>query len=251
MAAEKVAVIEKTAQDITREDAQELTAQIVTAADNLWELVSRAYTERAWAALEYESWDDYVEGEFGSTRWRLPREERQEVVTSLRDAGLSVRAIASVTGDSKSTIGNVIRDAPVVDLADDIIEGEIVDPAPIPTIEDEVSKNGHVTTGVDGKKYPAKGTARPPDGKPPKPKPAPKPKPSHVLLSVSRPEDANINTFAHGAQAGWGDPELGAAVVDADQVQWFAAGSYDDITPGQARFLASCLLAAADFAEGI
>lgn len=50
------------------------------------------------------------------TRWvnlthlhpRLPREERQEVVASLREIGMSVRAIAAATGHSKNTINEDI-----------------------------------------------------------------------------------------------------------------------------------------------
>ena len=42
--------------------------------------------------------------EFGTARLRLPREERAEVVASLRESGLSVRAIAAATGDHYSTI---------------------------------------------------------------------------------------------------------------------------------------------------
>lgn len=39
-----------------------------------------------------------------SVRLRLPREDRQEVVASLRESGLSTRAIASATGLSQSTV---------------------------------------------------------------------------------------------------------------------------------------------------
>lgn len=56
------------------------------------------------SALGYTSWDDYCTREFGTTRLRLPREERTEVVASLRESGLSLRAIAAATGDHYSTI---------------------------------------------------------------------------------------------------------------------------------------------------
>jgi hypothetical protein len=63
----------------------------------------------AWRALGYASWDVYVAEEFGTNRLRLPREEREEVVCSLRASGLSLRAISDVTGDSPSTVGNVLK----------------------------------------------------------------------------------------------------------------------------------------------
>lgn len=113
-------------------EARALTDQIKVAVEATWELVKRAYVERAWAVLGYDGWDDYCTREFGTSRLRLPREERAEVVASLRESGLSVRAIAAATGLSRGTIGN------------------------------EVSKNGHLAeiTGTDGKTYtpPAKPT---------------------------------------------------------------------------------------------
>ncbi|MGB8503256.1 MAG: hypothetical protein WCE29_13610, partial [Mycobacterium sp.] len=54
--------------------------------------------------LGYANWDAYCEAEFGSLRVRLPREERRDVVCSLREAGLSIRAIASATGIDKNTV---------------------------------------------------------------------------------------------------------------------------------------------------
>ncbi|GAA4928938.1 hypothetical protein GCM10023224_05390 [Streptomonospora halophila] len=84
--------------------ARELTDRIKIAVDATWALITEAYTTRAWAALGYDSWDAYCAEEFGAARLKLPREERQEVVGSLRDAGLSIRAIASATGSSKTTV---------------------------------------------------------------------------------------------------------------------------------------------------
>lgn len=84
--------------------ARVLTDRIKVGIEGVWHLIAEAYTERAWAALGYSSWDDYCTREFGTSRLRLPREERQEVVSSLREQGLSLRAIATVTGDSVRTI---------------------------------------------------------------------------------------------------------------------------------------------------
>lgn len=66
-----------------------------------------AYQARDWEALDYDSWASYVETEFvAATRLRLPREDRRELVSTLRDAGMSTRAIADATGTSKNTITN-------------------------------------------------------------------------------------------------------------------------------------------------
>lgn len=85
-------------------DARALTDRIKVGVEAVWELIKRAYTERAWDALGYSSWDDYCTREFGTSRLRLPREERAEVVASLRESGLSQRAIASATGLSQDTV---------------------------------------------------------------------------------------------------------------------------------------------------
>ena len=84
--------------------ARALTDSIKSTAERLWRRVCTAYTGRAWQVLGYANWDAYCEAEFGSLRVRLPREERRDVVCSLREAGLSIRAIASATGIDKNTV---------------------------------------------------------------------------------------------------------------------------------------------------
>lgn len=88
----------------TQEQARALTDRIKIAVEGTWQLIREAYTSRTWAVLGYDTWDAYCTAEFGETRLRLPREERQEVVASLRESGLSTRAIASATGLNQSTI---------------------------------------------------------------------------------------------------------------------------------------------------
>lgn len=90
--------------DMTRVEATEITGKISDAINVAWELIIEAYQRRAWVALGYDNWDAYTSAEFGHLRLRLPREERQEIVASMREAGMSIRAIASATGASKNTI---------------------------------------------------------------------------------------------------------------------------------------------------
>ena len=89
---------------ISAQDARNLTDKIKAGTAALWELIKEAYASRAWASLGYASWDDYCTQEFGTSRIRLPREERREVVSSMREIGMSVRAISSATGDHYSTV---------------------------------------------------------------------------------------------------------------------------------------------------
>lgn len=86
------------------ERAKELTEGIRRDLTTAWDKVAVAYQERAWAALGYRTWDDYLTAEFGTVRLQLPREARSETVRSLRDAGLSTRAIAAATGVGKDTV---------------------------------------------------------------------------------------------------------------------------------------------------
>lgn len=109
-------------------DARALTDRIKAGVEAIWELIKQAYTERAWAALGYESWDDYCTREFGASRLRLPREERAEVVASLRESGLSLRAIASATGLSRGTISNdVSKIGHLPSAAPEPVDAEVVD----------------------------------------------------------------------------------------------------------------------------
>lgn len=96
----------------THEEARTLTDRIKIAVEGTWQLIREAYTSRTWAVLGYDNWDAYCTAEFGETRLKLPREERQEIVASLRDSGLSVRAIASATGVG---YGTVTRDLSATD----------------------------------------------------------------------------------------------------------------------------------------
>ncbi|MEV5140330.1 hypothetical protein AB0K71_06025 [Streptomyces syringium] len=112
----------------TEEQARALTDRIKIAVEGTWQLICEAYTSRTWAALGYDSWDAYCAAEFATAHLQLPREKRQEVVGSMRDRGLSLRAIASAIGTSPAT---AMRDAAVSDET----------PA--------------VVTGTDGRTYPA------------------------------------------------------------------------------------------------
>lgn len=94
---------------ISAQDARNLTDKIKAGTAALWELIKEAYASRAWASLGYASWDDYCTQEFGTSRIRLPREERREVVASMREQGMSIRAIASATGNDPKTVHNAIR----------------------------------------------------------------------------------------------------------------------------------------------
>lgn len=95
-------------------EARELTDKIRRTLEFTWDMVASAYKGQAWAALGYSSWDEYCTREFGSQHISIPREERQEIVGSLREAGMSIRAIAVATGTSKDTVARSLSSIPTV-----------------------------------------------------------------------------------------------------------------------------------------
>jgi len=102
--------------------ARDRVDRIKVGVEAVWQLVVESYQARDWEALGYPTWDEMCTREFGTSRLRLPREERQEIVSSLREHGLSLRAIAAATGDSEPTVRRALGasfDAPVPNGAPD------------------------------------------------------------------------------------------------------------------------------------
>lgn len=94
--------------------ARSLTDKIKIGLEMTWQLVTNAYEGRVWVALGYASWDEYCIREFGTSRLRLPREERDEIVASLASSGMSERAIASATGLGNGTVHRALVPGPPV-----------------------------------------------------------------------------------------------------------------------------------------
>ncbi|MGO9099047.1 MAG: hypothetical protein ACLP9Y_06250 [Mycobacterium sp.] len=144
--------------------ARALTDEIKRDVEATWTKIVTAYLGRAWVPLGYESWDAYTDAEFESVRLRLPREERQDVVCSLRESGLSIRAIASGVGISDQTVQRDLASGVVnhytspdeTEAETEVVEAEIVEPPESETV-----------IGLDGKTHP-------------KSKPAPRPRPSRL-----------------------------------------------------------------------
>lgn len=154
--------------DVTPAAAKALTRKIQNGIGGVFELLHQAWQGRAWLALGYQSWDEYIDREFGTAPMALPRERRKDAVKSLRDLGWSVRAIAAATGAGKSTIADDLAESPAVrkpdtsdgDTAPDLGDGG----EPIPTVDAEVvnepcgdcvgSHDGDRVTGLDGKSHP-------------------------------------------------------------------------------------------------
>jgi hypothetical protein len=122
------------------QDARELTRQIKVGLEHSHTLIIAAYRGQVWTSLGYSSWDSYCQGEFGNLTLQPPREERQAVVLSMREAGMSTRAITSATGLSKGTVGRELEDARQRTTTARFGAVDEEDPTPI--------------VGVNGKSYP-------------------------------------------------------------------------------------------------
>ncbi|WP_343282283.1 helix-turn-helix domain-containing protein [Micrococcus sp. 2A] len=119
---------------LTQAAARDLTDQIRTGMESIYHLIRTAYSGRAWSALGYGSWDEYVTREFGNLHLRPPLEDRQDVVLSLREVGMSTRAIAAATHLSPRTVRRELDEA----------GGAFAPPA-----------GRHDVVGTDGKTYQA------------------------------------------------------------------------------------------------
>ena len=84
--------------------AEQVTVQIRNVLDRAWEFIALAYKGRAFLALGYASWDEYVDARFGDLRLVVPREHRTQVVVTLAGARMSVRAIAKLLGVGVATV---------------------------------------------------------------------------------------------------------------------------------------------------
>ena len=89
---------------IELDEAKRRVDRVKSGVERIWDDLVVLYRERAWSVLGYQSWDALCDAEFGGTRIALPRQQRQEVVCDLREAGMSTRAIASAVGATHTTV---------------------------------------------------------------------------------------------------------------------------------------------------
>lgn len=178
-------------------DARAITDRMKTGVAVMSELIKEAYQGRVWEALGYASWDEYVTREFGTGQLRIPKEERTEYVASLRESGMSVRAIASATGINRETVrqeviaasGNKLSVADQEGLESDLLAEELIAAEPVTII------------GTNGKTY-----------TPPAARPAPKPVWSEEELAL-RKQLENGETIVvslrglHANLIGWAESE--------------------------------------------
>jgi DNA-binding MarR family transcriptional regulator len=91
--------------------AKSLTDRIKKQVESAGELFIEAYQGRIWLALDYASWSEYLNGELGDLRPRLPKAQRLELVSSLKkEAKMSQTAIAEALGVDQKTVSNDLKE---------------------------------------------------------------------------------------------------------------------------------------------
>lgn len=94
---------------MTPEQARALTTQAQTDLGSLAATLADLYAGEAWKALGYASWGAYTDAELSLSQWRLPKgADRKAILSTLREAGMSLREIESATGLGKSTIHRML-----------------------------------------------------------------------------------------------------------------------------------------------
>lgn len=120
--------------------ARELTRKIRVGLEGTYALIVDAFKGRAWISLGYPTWDAYCQGEFGALSLQPPREERQQVIMSLREAGMSTRAISSAVGTPYRTIAREVSKAGVPNGTPEAstigLDGKTYAPRPTPAFFD-------------------------------------------------------------------------------------------------------------------
>lgn len=163
-------------------EARNLTDRIRGGLSVAYDGLVEAWEGRADQALGYDSWDAYCGSEFTEGRMvRLDREQRREIVGTMRSAGMSTRAISAGLGVPQSTIDRDVRSS---------------DP------------NGSVgqVTSLDGRTRPS---TRPPASQPPAAPPAPE-----VDLDHEFWDETAAKLTADGTVARWdAERPYGLAVV--------------------------------------
>jgi SprT-like family len=96
---------------LTTEDASALVENIQEAFSSAWDnyaegcrLLIIAKREKAWLTLGLSDWTGFVAHAFNTDRVRIPKRERNAIVTALVTGGLSIREVAAATGLGIGTV---------------------------------------------------------------------------------------------------------------------------------------------------
>lgn len=89
-------------EEFTEDEARAFVGRINASLHITGEMIIEAYDRRIWKSLGYRTWDDFTQLELGGPA--MNPAQRAVLAVGLREAGMSLRAIASATGASHEQI---------------------------------------------------------------------------------------------------------------------------------------------------
>jgi len=182
--------------DLSPGNARQLTDKIRAGLDGVYQLIIQAFQHRIWIPLGYHSWDEYVRREFGNLALRPPLEARDEVLQSMRDAGMSLRSIGTATQMHYSTVSKELDKAGV---------------------ENSTPENPPSTDviGQDGKQYsPTKPQSSPPAAVTSTSSGAMRDQQAHSSSTRTRSSDVDLDSVLDSPAA-----EVGVIPLDMDEMR--------------------------------
>lgn len=139
--------------ELEADAARDLTDKIRTGLETIYQLIKTAYHGRAWKALGYGSWDEYITREFGNLHLRPPKEKQSDVVLSLHDSGMSLRAISTATQLSYGTVRRRENEGKARRLRESAQEASDLDGPLEGSGDPNGSPEPSISRGQDGKLY--------------------------------------------------------------------------------------------------
>jgi hypothetical protein len=84
--------------ELSKAEAKKLTQKIKTTVDELWPLLVQAREGKAWKALGYSAWEDYVKAEFGMSRSYAHRLiEQGEIIEAIENAVIDLSPMGNIS----------------------------------------------------------------------------------------------------------------------------------------------------------
>lgn len=110
---------------LNNEQAKQLTHSIRDAAEVIWILIARAHAGKAWKALGYDSWEEYVKEEFSMSRSRSYQLLDQAKVISAIEEALPEGSKITMSEAAARELRAVLEEAiPEIRKATENLEGE-------------------------------------------------------------------------------------------------------------------------------
>lgn len=110
---------------LTSEQARQLTHSIRDASEVIWILIARAHAGKAWKAMGYDSWEEYVKSEFNMSRSRSYQLlDQAKVITAIEQAmpeGTQINLNEAAARELRTVLEEAV---PEIRKATENLEGE-------------------------------------------------------------------------------------------------------------------------------